>query len=88
VTIGALTYIAFLPPAPIQLQPELIFQPTRWLFSPFVVLPIQMFTWVSRPDPRFQANAAAAGVVLMLVTLGVNGLAILLRSRMRKRIQW
>src|SRR6185436_5139140 len=58
VTIGAWSYIAFLPPAPIQLQPEFIVQPTRWLFSPFVVLPIQMFTWVSRPDPRFQANAA------------------------------
>ncbi len=88
VTIGALTYVAFLPPAPIQLEPEFVVQPTRWLFSPFVVLPIQMFNWVSRPNPAFQANAAAAGVVLMFVTLGVNGLAIMLRTRMRRRIQW
>ncbi len=88
ITIGALGYIAFLPPAPIQLEPEFAFQPFDWLLSPFVVLPIQVFNWVSRPDPEFLKNAAAAGMVLMFVTLTVNGLAITLRARMRKRIQW
>ncbi|HBB35011.1 MAG TPA: phosphate ABC transporter, permease protein PstA, partial [Cyanobacteria bacterium UBA9273] len=49
---------------------------------------IQMFNWVSRPDPEFQLNAAAAGVVLVVMTLGMNGIAIYLRYRFRKGIKW
>ncbi|WP_447972182.1 phosphate ABC transporter permease PstA [Nitrospira sp. Kam-Ns4a] len=86
VTIGALTFIAFLPPAPFTAAPP--FVSFDWLFSPFTVMPIQMFTWVSRPGEAFLANAAAAGVVLLVMTLTMNGLAILLRSRMRKRTRW
>jgi phosphate transport system permease protein len=86
VTIGALTFIAFLPPAPI--QAEAPFVSLRWLLSPFTVLPIQMFKWVSRPGTDFHANAAAAGVVLMTLTLGMNAVAIAVRYRTRKRITW
>ncbi|GIK17426.1 MAG: phosphate transport system permease protein PstA [Planctomycetota bacterium] len=86
ITIGALTYIAFLPPSPVTSSPP--FVSLSWLDSPFTVLPIQMFNWVSRPDPRFQANAAAAGVVLMFITLSMNALAILLRYRSRRAIRW
>jgi phosphate transport system permease protein len=86
VTIGALTFIAFLPPAP--LQAEAPFVSLRWLLSPFTVLPIQMFNWVSRPGTDFHANAAAAGVVLMTLTLGMNAVAIAIRYRTRKRITW
>ena len=86
VTIGALTFIAFLPPAPI--QAEAPFVSLRWLLSPFTVLPIQMFNWVSRPGTDFHANAAAAGVVLMTLTLGMNAVAIAVRYRTRKRITW
>jgi phosphate transport system permease protein len=86
VTIGALTFIAFLPPAPI--QAEVPFVSLRWLLSPFTVLPIQMFNWVSRPGTDFHANAAAAGVVLMTLTLGMNAVAIAVRYRTRKRITW
>jgi phosphate transport system permease protein len=34
------------------------------------------------------SNAAAAGVILMVMTLMMNGAAIYLRYRMRKRITW
>jgi len=83
ITIGALTYIAFLPPSPVTSAPP--FVSLAWLESEFTVLPIQLFNWVSRPDPRFLSNAAAAGVVLLAVTLGMNTLAIFLRYRLRKR---
>jgi ABC-type transport system involved in cytochrome bd biosynthesis fused ATPase/permease subunit len=43
-----------------------------WLFSPFTVMPIQIFNWTSRPDPAFHQNAAAASFVLVLMTLGMN----------------
>jgi phosphate transport system permease protein len=62
--------------------------PADWVWSPFTVLPIQMFNWVSRPDADFAANAAAAGVLLMAITLGMNAVAIAVRSRMRRRVSW
>ncbi len=86
ITIGALTFIAFLPEAPISTQfPFVSFE---WLKSPFTVMPIQMFNWMSRPQAAFQENAAAAGVVLVVMTLVMNGAAIWLRLRYRKRIKW
>ncbi len=86
VTIGALTFITFLPDAP--LKAEFPFISFNWLWAPFTVLPIQMFNWVSRPQDAFQINAAAAGIVLLALTLSVNGLAIYLRYRFRKSIKW
>jgi phosphate transport system permease protein len=86
ITIGALTFIAFLPPAPVQAQPP--FVSFDWLWSPFTVMPIQMFNWTSRPEAAFQANAAAAGFVLVFMTLTMNALAIWLRYRLRKNIKW
>jgi phosphate transport system permease protein len=86
ITIGALTFIAFLPPAPVKAEPP--FVSLEWLFSPFTVMPIQMFNWTSRPEAAFHQNAAAAGFVLVLMTLAMNALAIWLRYRLRKRIKW
>lgn len=92
ITIGALTYIAFLPPAPFsEASDGGLIGPFAWLTSPFSVLPIQMFNWVSRPsspDNNFAANAAAAGIVLIAVTFCMNLVAILIRARYRKRIKW
>jgi phosphate transport system permease protein len=86
ITIGALTFIAFLPPVPGSGEPAAgLF---TWLFSPFTVMPIQIFNWTSRPDPAFHQNAAAASLVLVVMTLGMNGLAIWLRYRLRKNIKW
>jgi phosphate transport system permease protein len=86
ITIGALTFIAFLPPSPVTADfPFLSFE---WLKAPFTVMPIQMFNWTSRPDEAFHANAAAAGAILVFMTLTMNGLAIWLRYRLRKNIKW
>lgn len=86
ITIGALTFMAFLPPPPFQQQPP--FVNFEWLNSEFSALPIQMFNWVSRPTPDFHRNAAAAGIVLILMTLSLNAVAIVIRYRLRKRINW
>jgi phosphate transport system permease protein len=86
ITIGALTFIAFLPPSPV--QPEFPFLSFEWLSAPFTVMPIQMFNWTSRPEAAFQQNAAAAGFVLVLMTLAMNGLAIYLRYRLRRNVSW
>jgi phosphate transport system permease protein len=86
ITIGALTFIAFLPPSPVKAEPP--FLSFEWLFSPFTVMPIQMFNWTSRPEAAFQVNAAAAGFVLVVMTLAMNGLAIWLRYRLRRNIKW
>ncbi len=86
ITIGALTFIAFLPPPMVTGAPP--FVNLDWLSSPFTVMPIQMFNWISRPDPQFHVNAAAAGVVLVAMTLMMNACAIWLRYRARQRIKW
>jgi phosphate transport system permease protein len=86
ITIGALTFIAFLPPPPV--TSEFPFISFEWLSDSFTVLPIQAFNWISRPGNDFHANAAAAGIVLLTITLGLNGLAIYARYRLRKRLQW
>jgi len=86
ITIGALTFIAFLPSSP--LTTTFPFISFKWLFDPFTVMPIQMFNWISRPQKEFHLNAAAAGIVLLLMTLIMNGVAIYLRYKLRKRIKW
>ncbi len=70
ITIGALTYVPFLPDS---------------VWSPFTVLPIQIFNWVSRPQVEFAQNAAAAIIVLLGLLLTMNATAIWLRDRFQKR---
>lgn len=86
ITVGALTFIAFLPSSPF--TSEFPFISFKWLMDPFTVLPIQMFNWVSRPQKEFHLNAAAAGIVLLVMTLIMNGLAIYIRYKFRKKIRW
>ena len=86
ITIGALAFIAFLPTPPVNGQ--FPFVSFTWLTDPFTVMPIQMFNWLSRPDQAFQVNAAAAGAILLCMTLLMNGVAIYVRYRFRKRINW
>jgi phosphate transport system permease protein len=86
ITIGALTFIAFLPPSPVTTSPP--FLNFDWLWSGFTVLPIQMFSWLSRPGADFHVNAAAAGAVIIVVTLLMNGIAIKMRYNIRKKIKW
>ncbi len=86
VTIGAVTFIAFLPPSPIVAEPP--FLSFEWLSSAFTAMPIQIFNWTSRPDAAFQANASAAALVLVLMTVLMNAFAIWLRYRLRRNIKW
>ena len=86
ITVGALSFIAFLPHPP--WGPDFPFLSLQWIFDPFTVMPIQMFNWVSRPQEAFHVNAAAAGLVLLIMTLAMNALAIAVRARYRKRIHW
>jgi phosphate transport system permease protein len=43
---------------------------------------------VSRPQVAFLDNAAATGVVIIVMTLAMNAVAIVIRYRFRKRIKW
>ena len=86
ITIGALSFIAFLPESPF--SGEFPFVSFAWLKEAFTAMPIQMFNWVSRPQPEFQINAAAAGAILLSMTLLMNGIAIYVRYRFRKKINW
>lgn len=70
ITIGALTFVPFLPDS---------------VWAPFTVLPIQIFNWVSRPQADFARNAAAAILVLLALLLTMNATAIWLRDRFQKR---
>lgn len=89
ITIGALTFIAFLPPVPFtEMAPGVSAGLFDWMMSPFTVMPIQIFNWTSRPDPAFEVNAAAAGFVLMAMVLSMNAVAIYLRYKLRKNIKW
>lgn len=70
ITIGALTYVPFAPDS---------------LWSPFTVLPIQIYNWVSRPQAAFAENAAAGIIVLLGFLLIMNAAAIFLRDRYQRR---
>jgi phosphate transport system permease protein len=73
VVVGALVYVPFVPQGPL---------------DEFTVLPIQIFNWVTRPQHEFIINAAAAIIVLLLITFAMNGIAVYLRNRWQKRINW
>jgi len=62
-----------------------IIRPPESLFSQFTVLPIQIYTWASQPKAEFQNISAAAILVLLIILLGMNALAIILRNRFQKR---
>ena len=73
IVIGALAYVPFVPSTPM---------------DQFTVLPMQIFNWTSRPQYDFLVNAAAAIIILLSITFAMNGIAIYLRNRWQKKIQW
>ncbi len=87
ITIGALTYIPFLPQSPVSFSSNFPFVHVslHGLFEAFTVLPIQIFNWVSRPQKGFLACAAAGIVVLLIITLMMNAVAIWLRHKHQRR---
>jgi phosphate transport system permease protein len=73
IVVGALAYVPFAPTTPM---------------DDFSVLPIQIFNWVSRPQKDFLINAAAAIIILLLITFIMNGIAVYLRKRWEKKLKW
>jgi phosphate transport system permease protein len=69
IVVGAATFVAF--------DPDLM--------SQFTALPIQIFYWVSQPNPAFKALAAGAILVLMVLLLAMNAVAIYLRNRYEQK---
>lgn len=73
IVIGALAYVPFIPSSPT---------------DEFSVLPIQIFNWISRPQKGFAINAAAAIIILLLITFILNGIAMYLRNKWQKKVKW
>ncbi|MDQ6418381.1 phosphate ABC transporter permease PstA [Paenibacillus sp. LHD-117] len=71
VMIGALTYVAFLP---------------EGLRDSFTVIPIQVYNWLSKPQPEFKELAASGIIVLLVLLLLMNFSAILLRNKYQKNV--
>lgn len=71
VMIGALTYVAFLPNS---------------IMDSFTVIPIQVYNWISKPQPEFKELAAGGIIVLLVLLLLMNFAAILLRNKYQKNV--
>ncbi len=72
IMIGALSFVAFLPQGPM---------------DSFTALPIQIYNWVSRPQPEFHELAAAGIIVLLVVLLLMNAAAIYIRNKTERRLK-
>ena len=72
IVIGALAYVPFAPLTPM---------------DQFSVLPIQIFNWITRPQPGFVENAAAAIIILLLITFVMNGIAVYFRNKWQKKLK-
>jgi len=76
--------------APILIVSGLLFirdDPTS-LFSRFTVIPLQLFNWVSRPQPAFIELSSAGIIVLLIILFALNGLTIALRQVLARRAEW
>jgi phosphate transport system permease protein len=71
--IGAFTFVTFIP---------------NPLAGSYTVLPLQVFGWISRPQADFQGIAAASIIVILLLMLLLNLLALIVRARLSRLIQW
>ncbi|MGB7784806.1 MAG: phosphate ABC transporter permease PstA [Salinimicrobium sp.] len=72
IVVGALAYVPFAPSTPM---------------DEFSVLPIQIFNWISRPQAGFELNAAAAIIILLLITFVMNGIAVYFRNKWQKKLK-
>jgi phosphate transport system permease protein len=51
------------------------------LFQRFMALPIQIYSYITRPEAGFSNAAAATIIALLLLILALNGIAIYIRQR-------
>lgn len=73
ILVGAFTFVTFVP------QP---------FSGGYTVLPIQVFDWATRPQADFHGLAAAAIIVILVLMLVLNALALIVRARLSRHIQW
>lgn len=66
IMVGAVGFLAFTP---------------KGLTDQFTVLPLQIYSWISRPQDEFRDLAAAGIIVLLALLLTMNAVAIVLRNR-------
>jgi phosphate transport system permease protein len=88
--VGAAVFVAS-SPGGIESPADVVRNPSGLLEAPFdsfTALPIQIFNWVSRPEPAYRHVAAAAIIVLLAVLQIFNIAASVTRARMRKRARW
>lgn len=68
--LGAFLFVTYLPSG---------------LMDTFTVVPIQIFTWATRPQAGYDTIAAVAILILLGLLLALNGAAIVLRNRYQLR---
>lgn len=73
ILVGAFTFVTFVP------QP---------FSGGYTVLPIQVYDWATRPQADFHGLAAAAIIVILVMMLVLNALALFVRARLSRHIQW
>ena len=73
VLVGAFTFVTFIPLP---------------LSGSYTVLPIQVYDWATRPQAEFHGIAAAAIIVVLALMLVLNGIALVVRARLSRHIQW
>jgi len=59
--------------------------PPNGILDSATVLPVQIFLWSDEIDTAFIERTSAAIIVLLVILLGMNGIAIYLRNRLEKR---
>ena len=73
ILIGAFAFVTFLP---------------NPFSGGYTVLPIQIFDWARRPQDDFAGIAAATIIVILVLMLILNVLALIVRARLSRHIQW
>jgi len=73
ILIGGVGFVTFLPSP---------------LSGDYTVLPLQIFDWAKRPQDDFASLSSAAIIVILVLMLLLNGLALIVRARLSRHIQW
>jgi phosphate transport system permease protein len=73
ILIGGVGFVTFLP-SPVA--------------GAYTVLPLQIFDWAKRPQADFASLSSAAIIVILVLMLLLNGLALIVRARLSRHIQW
>jgi len=90
IVAGAFTFVPFAPGG-IDTPTKLVTDPAAILDAPFdnyTVIPLQVYSWIEKPQPAFHQLASAGIVVLLSLLLVMNGVAFYIRYRSQKHMKW